>query len=315
MQRITSSIFAAIFFLLATSVFCAEIDSASAEAQIERGQKNIAIDLVGNVASIPEKVILLNPRIDNHSVSPETESYIREFISDNPQAMKDVKVRINQWSPMAEMGRLVSNKKISWWWRVFPGVPVTLWSSVTGRILGGDNYNPYTDTISVYSDEPAVLLHEAGHAKDMSLKQKGMEADLYALGRILPGVVLFQEFTASDEAIEHLKKKGDRKEEMKGYRTLYPAYGTYAGGYSGFQYGTIAGAVLGHGAGLWKQHERRIYYSCIDNIKLGEVVRDFEKDPLAKKLLKDKADSDKALEKALSALQSPIKNYNKEAVK
>lgn len=303
MPRILFSIFIAVFFLLLASACCAEIDSVRGEPQIERGQKNVVIDLVGNVASIPQKIILLNPRIDNHSITLRTEAYIREFISDNPKAMKDVKVRINQWTPAAEIGRLVSNKKISWWWRVFPGAPVTLWSSVTGRILGGDNYNPYTDTISIYSDEPAVLLHEAGHAKDMSLKAKGLEADLYAIGRILPGVTLFQEFTASDEAIEYLKKKGNRKEEMKGYRTLYPAYGTYAGGYSGFQYGEIAGAVVGHGAGLWKQHERKIYYSCIDNIKFGGVVTNLEKDPLAGKLLKDKADSDKALEKALSALR------------
>ena len=35
-----------------------------------------------------------------------------------------------------------------------------------GRVFGGDRYNPFTNTINLYSDHPSIALHEAAHAKD-----------------------------------------------------------------------------------------------------------------------------------------------------
>lgn len=268
--------------------------------QIERGQPNVIFDSVGNILSIPKKIILLNQNIDTHNVSPKTEQYISEFIQDNPEAMKDVKVRINQWAPIRELKRLTKNKQISFWWRIFPGIPATLWASLTGRLLGGDNYNPYTNTISIYSDDPSIVLHEAGHAKDFMSKVGGVESDAYAVGRIFPPVTLYQEFTASDHAIEYLKRKKDTKEELKSYSKLYPAFGTYVGSYSGFQYGDIGGAFVGHGVGLWKRYERNLY---IDNVTMGEVCINLKSDALAVALLSSERENNNALSKMIYATQ------------
>lgn len=274
---------------------------ADIEPQIERGQPNYLFDSLGNVVSIPQKVILLNPNIDSHIVTSKTEQYLRDFIRDNPDTMDDVKVRINQCSPIQELDRLAKNKKVSLIWRIFPGIPVTIWSSLTGRVLGGDNYNPYTNTISIYSDDPAVALHEACHAKDFMSKASVMERDVYAIGRIFSPVALYQEFTASDEAIDYLKKKGDHKEEMHSYSTLYPAFGTYGGSYSGLAYGSILGAFVGHGAGLWKAYERRL---CYKSIKFGDVCRNLESDPLARNLLRSERENTNSLNKELFSSQS-----------
>ena len=264
--------------------------------KIERGHPNCVIDSVGNIASIPQKVILLNPNIDSHIISQNTEQYLKDFIHDNPDTMKDVKVRINQCSPIQELDRLVKNKHVSLIWRIFPGIPVTIWSSLTGRILGGDNYNPYTNTISIYSNDPAVALHEASHAKDFMSRAKGLEADAYAVGRIFSPVALYQEFTASDEVIYYLKKKGDSKAEMNSYATLYPAFGTYGGAYTGIPYGNIIGAFVGHGAGLWKGYEHKL---CQKSIKFGEVCRNLESDPLAGDLLRSERKNSESLYKEL----------------
>ena len=38
-------------------------------------------------------------------------------------------------------------------------------------IGGGDHYNPYTNTINIYSDHRAIVLHEGGHAKDFARRR------------------------------------------------------------------------------------------------------------------------------------------------
>lgn len=266
------------------------------EPQIEKGRPNIIFDSVGNLLSAPKKIILLNPHVDSHVVGSKTECYIKEFIAEHPEEMQDVKFRINQWAPFGELDRLTRNKRISFWLRIFPGIPVTLWTSLTGRLLGGDNYNPYTNTVSIYSDDPSIALHEACHARDFMSKEKGLEADAYAIGRIFAPVTLYQEYTASDEVIEYLRKKEDYETELKCYNILYPAYGTYVGSYSGLPYGNVAGAVAGHAVGAYKRYERRLWS---DAITYGDICTDIENDPLAADLLRTEQEENDILYRAL----------------
>jgi hypothetical protein len=112
-------------------------------------------------------------------------------------------LRLNQYNPAQDLSRLARNRHVAWPYRLLIGLPVTLLSDVLlpGRLFPwGDYYNPYTNTVHLYSDLPAVSLHEAGHAHDFSKQRyKGT----YALGRLVPFVDLFQEFHATDEAIDH----------------------------------------------------------------------------------------------------------------
>ena len=205
--------------------------------------------------------------MDNHRISPKTEQALQEFLSAHPEALKDVKVRLNQWTPVGEFKRLAQNKRIEWYFRIFPGIPTTLFSSVTGRLLGGDHYNPYTNTIHIFSDDPAIALHEAGHAKDFADQP---DPGYYAVGRILPPVELSQEQTASDIAIQHLKDQKDRSGELHAYQTLYPAFGTYLGEEAGLPYGSYVGAAAGHVLGFWQRHERRLGYEALDAARIGQ---------------------------------------------
>lgn len=225
------------------------------EAQIERGDPIALLDGLGHyVISLPSKLILWNWDVDRHRISPETEEALRHYLEDN--GMHSVKVRLNQYDPGGEWERLFENKSVGWFWRYTIGLlSVTLYTILPGRLFGGDNYNPYTNTVSIYSDDPAILLHEAGHAKDFARrKYKGT----YGALRILPLVPLYHEAVATGDAVGYLIDKQQRQEQKDAYKVLYPAYGTYVTGEGArwFPLGyleslaiALAGAIPGHIAG------------------------------------------------------------------
>jgi len=225
------------------------------EAQITRGEPIAWLDGLGHyVISLPSKLILWNWDVDRHRISPETEEALRRYLEDN--GMRRVRVRLNEYDPGEEFERLFENDSVGWFWRYTIGLlSVGFYTIFPGRLFGGDHYNPYTNTINIYSDDPAILLHEAGHAKDFAKrKYKGS----YAALRILPLVPLYHEGVATGDAIGYLIDKQQRAEQKDAYKVLYPAYGTYVSGEGArwFPLGyleslaiALAGAIPGHIAG------------------------------------------------------------------
>lgn len=193
--------------------------------QVQRGEKRKVIDAVGWVIGIPDKLILWNRRIDNHNVSQRTEDVVTEYLVAN--SLDTTRVRINQYAPRDDWRRLVQNKRVAAPWRYTFGAVATLTETVLpGRLIGGDHYNPYTDTIHLYSDVPAIALHEAGHAKDFARrKYKGT----YAAAYILPGAPLYHESIATADALAYSQMNSPPLEHREAYNVLYPAYGTYVG--------------------------------------------------------------------------------------
>jgi hypothetical protein len=219
--------------------------------QLERGERRPILDGAGWVLGIPSKVVLWDRRIDNHSISPETEQAIAEYLAANDLAT--VKVRLNQYAPGDEWRRLVANDAVGAGWRYTFGAVSWLGDAILpGRLFGGDHYNPYTNTVNIYSDVPAIGLHEAGHAKDWARrKYKGTYAAVYEL----PCAPLWYEAVASRDALAYVRTNGSPEDQEEAYRLLYPAYGTYVGSaVGGFLPGVgiipYAGAVVGgHVAG------------------------------------------------------------------
>jgi hypothetical protein len=225
------------------------------EPQISRGDPNATADGLGHyLFSLPEKLILWNWKMGNHDISPETEEQVRLYLATND--LKEVKVRLNEYAPFSEFSRLTQNKSVGAGWRYTIGVLSLLFYTVLpGRIFGGDAYNPYTNSIYLYSDLPVVGLHEGGHAKDSAgRKWKGSRAAL----RLIPFVDLFDEARASNDALGYVKSKDDKELLKSGYKLLYPAYGTYVGG-DVFAFvpilrpvGALIGAIPGHIIGRHK---------------------------------------------------------------
>lgn len=224
------------------------------EAQVSRGKPIAPLDILGNLISLPAKLLLFNWKVDRHHVAPETEAALQQYLDDN--GLDTVKVRLNEYAPLGEWRRLVKNKSVGWFYRYTLGaLTCALYTVLPGRLFGGDNYNPFTNTINIYSDIPAVLLHEGGHAKDLaSRKYKGT----YTLLRALPFVPLYNEALATDDAIAYTAEKRQPDAQKSAYRTLYPAYGTYVSGEIGSFFPltflerylvALAGAIPGHIAG------------------------------------------------------------------
>ncbi|WP_210409991.1 hypothetical protein [Leptospira langatensis] len=199
--------------------------------QFEEGEPYSVIDFIGKWLwpdSLFAKVMIWDRRMQNHSFSFETKRYLKEYIRDNN--LKDVKVRFNQYAPWDDLKRLWHSRSVNPFLKWTIGLYAYFVNDLilVGRIFGGDHYNPYSNTIHVYSDIPAVVVHEGGHAKDFSQRQY---RSLYALGYAVPVLgAFYPEARASDDAIRYFRYRCDKTEEITAYRTLYPAYGSYVAG-------------------------------------------------------------------------------------
>ena len=198
------------------------------EEQIVRGRSIPVLDrTIGWIwpGSLLGKLVLWDYRVDSHVISEETEQALQDYLEVNE--MEHVKVRINAWSVGDEWRRSLRNREIEPWFRYTFGVLNALQYTIfPGRIFGGDNYRPYSNTINLYSDIPAVALHEGGHAKDFGRRSlKG----LYAFVYMLPFGALYHEAVATGDALGYLHEHGTDEGLREGYHILYPAYGTYLG--------------------------------------------------------------------------------------
>ena len=190
------------------------------------------------------KLFLWNRNIDSHTISEETIEYLMVYLELNE--LDNVQVLVNHYSPGNQWSRLVHNRTVSAGWRYTLGViSVSMYTIMPGRFFGGDAYNPYTNTIYLYSDDVSIALHEGGHAKDFNSRRfKGSYAALY----ILPFAPLYHEAVATNDALSYMLDNEMTEERKDGYRLLHPAYGTYVGASFGGGYPGISllGAIPGH---------------------------------------------------------------------
>ncbi|MEY4567049.1 MAG: hypothetical protein RLY14_2019 [Planctomycetota bacterium] len=239
--------------IVADRYFVTDQQIVETKPVIERGKERPVLDTVGWVIGIPSKIILWDSRADRHYISPETEQVLAQYIEAN--GLHHVKFRLNQYAPLRDFKRLHTNKSVGWGWRYTFGVVSVLGETfLPGRLFGGDHYNPYTATAHIYSDIPAIALHEAAHAKDFSRRRY---PGCYAAVYLLPIVPLMHESIASRDVIAYLDYLGDPKLKKEGFHVLYPAFGTYVGSAAGSivpAYANplyIGGVVVGHGVGRW----------------------------------------------------------------
>lgn len=220
---------------------------------VREGKPVKPIDWLGNLFGVFSKLILWNWKVERHNIQDDTEKALEAYLEANSGELGDVAVQLNRYAPQDSWGRLFKNKGVKWPYRYTLGFLSVLFldTILAGRIFGGDRYDPFTHTVHIYSDLPSIALHELGHAHDFALRRyRGS----YALLRIIPFTDLYQEYHASHEAFEYVREENMTETEIEAYKVLYPAYGTYAGGYL-FRYGSVIGAVVGHIWGRIEAHK------------------------------------------------------------
>ncbi|MEO0531849.1 MAG: hypothetical protein AAF266_14935, partial [Planctomycetota bacterium] len=208
----------------------------------------------GWVIGVPSKLMLLDPRADNHDVSAATVSEATDFLAE--KEVDGVMVRVNQYDPLGEWRRLATNDRIGLPWRATLGTLYTLgYSVLPGRLIGGDWYNPFTDTVHVYSDVPALAMEQAAQAYDSHQKS---HPGLYSAVGLLPLVGLVHEARSKEVVFEHLDETGTVEEQAEARRVLQPQLGREVGGQAAVLLPqadallSLGGAAVGHVVGRYQ---------------------------------------------------------------
>src|SRR5262249_30912111 len=139
------------------------------------GKPNAWLDGFGHYFfSLPTKLLLLDWKAENHDIPAEVEQSMEQYLRAN--GLHNVKVRLNQYGPGDEWRRLFKNREMPAGWRYTLGLlAVSFYTIFPERLFagfpfigGGDHYNPFTNTLSIYSGSRPIVLHEGGHAKDFA---------------------------------------------------------------------------------------------------------------------------------------------------
>ncbi|QDU90723.1 hypothetical protein Pla175_41340 [Pirellulimonas nuda] len=220
--------------------------------EVERGKPRPIVDGVGWVMGIPSKLLLWDRRAENHDVSEATQEKVVDYLAE--KELTGVKVRVNQYDPLGEWRRLRENEKVGAGWRYTVGGVYTLgYTLVPGRLFGSDWYNPYTDTIHLYSDIPALGMEQAAYAEDVHSRDR---PGLYATAQSLPVVGLQHETKSKIAVFDYVDRNGALEEQTEAREVLYPQIGSEIGGQAGLFFPQvmivpkIAGAAMGHLMGI-----------------------------------------------------------------
>lgn len=227
---------------------CGEDCTCTRCSQIEYGQPNTVVDAAGWIFGVPDKLLLWNSRVKNHNISQNTERTIRDYLQ--TQQLEDVKVRLNQYAPGDEWRRLMANREIGPGWKyTFGALSVAGYTILPGRVFGFDNYNPYTNTISLYSDVPSIAIHEGAYAKDNASREYN---GTYGVLQQVPVVNMWHETIATRDALNYVDSEATELSQ-DAPKILHPLYGarlgSSVGGPVAGPLASVAGAVVGHATG------------------------------------------------------------------
>lgn len=214
----------------------------SQQIQVVRGKPRPVVDGLGKVFAVPNQIALGDRRVDNHAVSPATEQQVINYLQD--QQLNSVLVRINQYDPWGEWKRMFGNKDVRPVWKLTAGnYNLLKYTLLPGRITGGDWYNPYSQTLNLYSDVPALAVSKAAYAQDISSR---VNPGAYAAMKEVPLLGLQHDTTATKLALDwYTQRHPDQLESA--HNILTPNYSASWGGQIGafLPYGEVIGRVAG----------------------------------------------------------------------
>lgn len=199
------------------------------DIKIEVGSDNRVVDTIRNILSIPDKLLLWNSKMNSGNVSPSVIEEMRNYL--DSEGLHDVSVSVNQYKPQESWQRAFSNPKTSLLAKMTGGITSSLletfsFNKLTGFI--GDHYNPFSNTVHLFSDDIAIALHECGHAKDFnSRRNPSLYVALGAIPTVGPIAVIMREYLATHNAIQYMQNRCTKENVQHAYKMLTPALATY----------------------------------------------------------------------------------------
>jgi hypothetical protein len=223
------------------------------EVVMEEGKPQKTLDRFAWIVGTPARILPLNGKINHHQLSPETAAKLKEYIEKNN--LTDVYVYVNHYDPKGQWQRLRENTLVSPVWKysvgVFSWIGYTL---LPNRVFGGDQYNPYTNSLYLNSDVPAVALHEAAIAKNVHSRPF---PGTYAVINELPIISLANHGRAVSDILGYARMENDWETERDTYHVVYPRMGmectapagTFIAAWWSAPALAVGGAAAGHVAG------------------------------------------------------------------
>jgi hypothetical protein len=219
---------------------------------VDYGKPNKTLDRIGWVVGIPARILTFNMKTSNHHISPKTVERLNTYLAEND--ITDVYVAVNDYDPKGQWRRLRENDRIAAGWRYTIGALTCLqYTAFPNRIFGGDRYNPYTNSLNLSSDVPALVLAEAAYAKD--IHSRSYPGTYAAVVNDLPVLSVWRLARATNDVLGYARMEQDWKTEKQAYYVLYARLGSATVGTAGPLvpvFGPllgIGGALAGHATG------------------------------------------------------------------
>lgn len=179
--------------------------------------------IIGHINSLPMRLYFFDWDIGWGPDAERTKSVVSMLEGD--KSNDGLTVRLNHNKALKDAYRMFTEKDLTdrnpFLYRATFGVASCLLNEIWASLGRGDYYNPTTKTLVNYSNIESIFAHEAGHNRDF----RRFSTDwVYSLSRMLPPVMLYQEWQASTNARDKILSKDDGNQF---YRYLIPAFATY----------------------------------------------------------------------------------------
>lgn len=178
--------------------------------------------MIGKIVCIPIKIFFWDWDIGKGLDADRAKTALA-FL-ENDKSIKDITVRLNHNSVWKDFYRLFFDEKVkernNFLARATLGSLMCLKGELWAELARGDYYNAMTQTSVSYSNVESIIAHEIGHHKDFQRFTSDWE---YTLARMIPPVMLYQEWKASTNARDLMSPK----DGWQFNRYLMPAFLTY----------------------------------------------------------------------------------------
>ena len=252
-----------------------------------RGQPGPMVNRLAKMADAPTRMIPFGHKPTRHEISAETEQKITAYLEKN--GLNDVYVCVNEYDPAGEWKRLKANRRISPVWRYSIGaLSLAGYTLFPEPVVCANQYNAFTNRLSVNLDEPIEILYAAASAKDISAQSL---PGTYAVITSLPGISTIPRIRATNDVTTFAREEGDWDTEVAVYRHLYPRIGMEGTALAVLVSPLwweipligLGGSGVGHLAGRYVESQRKLELAAANdrsdrdsNLSLGEQQADPE---------------------------------------